>query len=120
MKGRSALDPCWNPVTAWAKSLPLRLLIPAAIWALMMIGAVLLDKSELGAAFAFLYLHLLLSSDPSYHVCPGGIADLYLRRKGKGTMALEVAGCSGPWNGSWNSPFASGRLFRLRPGHLSP
>lgn len=61
MKGRSALDPSWNPVTAWAKSLPLGLLIPVAIWALMMIGAVLLDKSELGAAFAFLFIYIFYS-----------------------------------------------------------
>ena len=49
MKGRSALDPRLNLGTAWAKNLPLALLIPAAIWALMIIGAMLIDRSELGA-----------------------------------------------------------------------
>ncbi len=58
MNGRSVLDPQWNPGTAWAKSLPLALLIPVAIWALMMVGAVVVDRSELWGAFAFLFIYL--------------------------------------------------------------
>ena len=49
-----------------------------------------------GCLRVFIYLHFLLSPDPFYLVVPGGIADLYLQRKGKRTMALEVAVCSGP------------------------
>ena len=61
MKGRNALDPRRNLSTAWTKSLPLALLIPVAIWVLMMIGAVLIDKSELGGAFAFLSIYIFYS-----------------------------------------------------------
>ena len=56
MNGRSVFYPQWNPGAAWAKSLPLAILTPVAIWALMMVGAALVDRGELGATFAFLFI----------------------------------------------------------------
>ena len=61
MNGRSVFYPQWNPGAAWAKSLPLAILTPVAIWALMMVGAALVDRSELGATFAFLFIHLFFA-----------------------------------------------------------